>query len=106
MTFKDVLKTVEPMVVQALQKRAAISNRMAKAAAREKDRRRLYQQKDAALSGLIVLRAARVVEPLSVNGQLTLSLPNRRHQHMPTQRLTPEARRVLRLTISERLLDD
>ena len=103
MSFKDVLKSIEPMVVQTLQARAAISNRMAKAVDHGNDRRRLYEQKSDALSRLIVLRAGRVVELRLAQGDITVSLPNGRRLHVPVNQLSRKAMDVVQASVRDHL---
>ncbi len=91
MPFVDVLEQTKSAAVQALAARACLANRLAKQVVGV-DRARLYQQKDRALSKLIVLGAGRLEEILLSQSLVTLSLPNRRRLHVPIRCLSVDAR--------------
>ncbi len=103
MTFAEILQTSRPTVISALLARTAILNRMVKTMSRADDRRRIYAQKVAAISRLIVLGGGRVEELLLERGLVTVFLANGRRQHVPIRRLSSEAKQVLKADFEKQL---
>lgn len=104
MTFIEILNSSREELIGALMRRAALSNRLAKAAPTAAGRRRFYAQKSAALSRLVLLGAGRVDEVLLARGLVTVALGNGRRMHLPIRQLPIEVRRHLAAVFDQQVL--
>ena len=91
MSFKTVLRNSRGVAIDGLLRRAALANRLAKAARNAAMRRACYAQKSAAISRLISLGAGHVEEESLAQGLVTVRFSNGRRQHVPIDQLPPEA---------------
>lgn len=106
MSFNQVLESAQPTVVNALVSRAIVSTRVARVCVSSVGRRRLYEQKNAAVSRLITLGAVRV-EGVSADGALVSMVPTIQpfvYLRAPLSQLTPDAQRIVTTRIAGRAL--
>lgn len=102
-TFSEVLKSTKRANMEALVRRAAGLNRLAKMSTSSMARSRLYAEKARTLSRLIVLDAVRVVEMLPQKRLVTVELPAGGCLHVPVAHLVPDARRAIARKLAELL---
>ena len=95
MTFADVVASAEPLIMKRLIRRTALANKLAKAVEGRRDRARLYQQKAAALSQLLLTGGARADEILVTRRVVTVRLADGCRQHVPIDMLSTDAKRML-----------
>ena len=94
MTFKDILKQNELKAVAALTARACLANKLSKATRNQRDRNRFRVVKCRAHSGLLVLKAA-TPKCIDENGLVVVRLQNEREHHVPLDRLSEPASRIV-----------